>query len=160
MTLGSLTTNQSWSSLLQQLQEELDKWGVEDYHLPYQGDARRLREVSLVLRIKGVEKTITCSVFAGQSKGEERNLCAIKEAVRAVRLADQRHIVGLLAEVAQLAALNAYDPWRVLGAEKDDLETARHYYHEKLKMYHPDNLETGSRPMLEVVQQAGRDLGL
>ena len=128
---------------------------MEDYILPYKSDAVRSGQVSLTLRVNGNEKTVPCSKFTGQPNGHEANLLALTQAVKATRLADQRGIGSILAEVSSLVALNAYDAWRVLGAEENDLETARRYYHEKLKMYHPDNPDTGNRLMLEMVQKAG-----
>lgn len=160
MRLGSLVTNRPWEVLLQELEEELLKWGVKDYILPFKSDAIRWGEVRLTLTVNGIEKTIPSGRFTHQTNGQEANLLAITQQVKATRLADQRGLGPLLAEVSSLVALNGYDPWRVLGAEKDDLETARRYYHEKLKMYHPDTPDTGNRLMVEMVQRAGKDLGL
>ena len=33
--VGNLNTSQTWDALLRELKEELRKWGIEDYHLPY-----------------------------------------------------------------------------------------------------------------------------
>lgn len=162
MPVGGLNTTQTWDALLRELKEELRKWGVEDYHLPYKGDSERKGEVSLTMLLNGVEKTIGCSEFTHEYRGMERNLCALKEAIRGTRLADQRGILSLLAEVAQAAlpALPAYEPRRVLGvsdgAGKSEVRSA---YHAKVLYYHPDQ-PTGNRPMFDLVHQAGKDLGV
>ena len=113
----------------------------------------------MTMLLNGAEKTIGCAEFTHEYRGAERNLCALKEAIRGTRLADQRGILSLLAEVAQ-AALPAYDPYRVLGiastAGKSDVLSA---YHEKVQYYHPDK-PTGNRPMFDMVHQAGKDLGV
>ena len=108
---GSLNTNQSWDALLQELKDEFRKWRKEDYHLPYKGESKSAGEVKLTLLINGAEKTMRCGIFPTP----EQNLCAIKEVVRSTRLAEQRGIGGLLAEVSNMVALPDFDAYRILG---------------------------------------------
>jgi len=159
--LGGLNTNKSWDVLLKELQDELRKWGVTDYLLPYKGDSQRLGKVNLTLKVGEREKTVSCAKFTGQVHAMERNLSAIVQTVRATRLADQRGIGSLLADVAELLlALPEYDPYRVLGVPKGSSpEEIRKAYHRQMNLYHPDKMQ-GSRLMYDVIKRAAEDLGV
>lgn len=158
--LGSLTTSRSWDTLLHDLEEELRKWGVEDYILPYKSDAIRWGEVRLTLRVNGIEKTVPSGRFSNQTNGQEANLLALTQQVKATRMADQRGLGPLLAEMSSLVALEAYDPWRVLGATEGDREGAKRAYRQKLQVYHPDKPETGNQMMYELIHRAAEDIGV
>lgn len=158
--LGSLNTNRDWDTLLYDLEEELRKWSGVDYVLPFKGDSIRWGEVRLTLTINGHEKTITCERFSERPNGQEANLLALLQVVKATRLADQRGIGSLLAEVSSMLALEAYDPWRVLGATEGDKEGAKRAYRQKLQVYHPDKPETGNQMMYELIHRAAEDIGV
>ncbi len=155
--VGALTTTQTWEALSADLREELRKWRKEDFHLPYKGASKSTGVVKLTMLFNGVEKTISCDRFPTPTQ----NLCAINQVIRSTRLAEQRGIGGLLAEVSNLVALPEFDPCKVLGVDSNALSvTTRNAYRLKVKEYHPDNRETGNRLMYDMVQRAGKELGV
>ncbi len=154
--VGQLTTNQSWEALLAELREELRKWRKEDFHLPYKGESRSTGTVKLTMLINGVEKTVSCDKFSTPAQ----NLCAIKEVIRSTRLAEQRGIGGLLAEVSNMVALPEFDAYRILGVHPDQpISVFLAAYRTKVQQYHPDKT-TGNRAIFDMVQRAGKELGV
>lgn len=159
MVLGSLNTNQSWSELLLILRDELRKWDVQDYILPTLKEARAAGWVELSFARHGVWTPIRCGEFSNHTNGPERNLCAIKEAVRAIRLADQRGISDIFVQAAKALALpDPNDPYRVLGISNHaNAAQGREAYREALKRTHPDH--GGNSEAFQRVRQAGEKLG-
>ena len=154
--VGQLTTTQTWEALLAELREELRKWRKDDFHLPYKGESKSTGVVKLTMLVNGVEKTIKCERFPTP----EQNLCAIKEVIRSTRLAEQRGIGGLLAEVANMVALPEFDAYRILGVHPDQpISVFLAAYRTKVQQYHPDKA-TGSRAVFDMVQRAGKELGV
>ena len=159
MPYGNLNTTKTWEQITREVQQELHKWGITDYILPFQGDSIRLRSVTLTVRVHQDEKTITCDRFQ-DSNWPERNYAAIALALRSARLADQRGIASVFAQAVQLTALpDPNDPRYILGvhpnASHDDIV---HAYRRKLIQTHPD--QGGSRETLDRVMEAGRALGV
>ena len=163
MALGSLNTTKGWAELLAEVRTEFDKWGVKDVAYPTKKDALISGRVSvLVLGKNGDWQEIECGAFDGKN-GPERNLCAIREAVRGVRLADQRGIGQVLVGVTQLlslpAAPEATGAHAVLGVSPTDTqETIRQAYRRRVKETHPD--QGGDPAEFLQVQAAGRELGV
>ena len=147
MALGSLRTNKGWAELLREVREEFRKWGIGQVIYPAKN---------------GEWMDIKCGAFGG-TDGPERNLCAVREAVRGFRLADQRGIGSVFMDVSKLLALpephTGGDPYSVLGvsrsAGKDQLRRA---YREQVKQTHPD--QGGSQDEFIRVQEAGKALGV
>ena len=84
---------------------------------------------------------------------------ALTSAIKSRRLAEQRGIGGVFDQVAKVAALNAFDPYRIIGASADmPQEEVKRRYHEKLRDYHPDRPGTGSRIQWDLVHRAGKEL--
>ena len=163
MALGSLNTTKGWQELLAEVRTEFDKWGVKDVAYPTKKDALISGRVSvLVLGKNGDWQEIECGAFDGKN-GPERNLCAIREAVRGVRLADQRGIGQVLIGATQLlslpAASEAPSAHAVLGVRPNDTqETIRQAYRRRVKETHPD--QGGDPDDFLQVQAAGRELGV
>ena len=154
--VGALTTTQTWEALLSELRDELRKWRKDDFHLPYKGESKSTGAVTLTMLVHGTEKTIRCDNF----RTPEQNLCAIKEVIRSTRLAEQRGIGGLLAEVSNLVALPEFDPYRILGVHPDQpISVFLAAYRDKVQIYHPDKA-TGNRAIFDMVQRAGKELGV
>lgn len=105
MVLGNLNTTKTWVDLLAEVADELRKWGIRDYIPPTLQGSRRDGCVTLQLAREGVWFTISCSAFGRYPNGPERNLCAIREALRSVRLAEQRGIGQVFHQAAQILAL-------------------------------------------------------
>lgn len=162
MTLGTLTTNRSWTALRDDLMDELRKWGVNrfDIMIPKYEESKRTGRVEVQFIFKGEWRTIACSAFTNLPRGAERNLCAIKETVRSTRLADQRGIGGVLAETAKLMELpDPNDAYHILGVSRDaSIDEILRAYRNKLKETHPDR--GGSREDFERVREAGQILGV
>ena len=159
MAYGNLSTTKTWDQISREVQQELDKWGITDYFLPYKGDSVRQRSVTLRVTIRNEEKTLTCERFQ-DGNWPERNYAAIALAIRSARLADQRGIAQVFAQAAQLVALpDPNDPTYIIGAKptatREELNRA---YHRKLIQAHPD--QGGTREALERVIEAGRKLGI
>jgi len=161
MALGSLNTNKTWAILLSEVKDELRKWGIHDYVLPIWDESRKSGKVTLEMAKNGKWTPITCGVFTGASNGPQRNLCAIKEALRSNRLADQRGIGAVNAQVAQLLALpDPGDPYAVLGVRRDSTpEEIKLAYQGAVKRWHPDQPE-GNPEMFRRVHDAGEKLGI
>ena len=147
-----------------EVRTEFDKWGVEEVAYPTKKDALISGRVSvLVLGKNGEWQEIECGAFDGKN-GPERNLCAIREAVRGVRLADQRGIGQVLIGATQLLALPAAPrsdgaPMRCWGyAPTIPKETIRQAYRRRVKETHPD--QGGDPAEFIRVQAAGRELGV
>ena len=171
MALGSLRTNKGWAELLREVREEFRKWGIPQVIYPTKKDAMIAGEVALLVQAKNGEwMDIKCGAFGG-ADGPERNpvsstgqaLCAVREAVRGFRLADQRGIGSVFMDVSKLLALPepgaGADPYSVLGVSgstgKDGLRRA---YRVRVKRAHPD--QGGSQDEFIRVQEAGKALGV
>jgi hypothetical protein len=166
MTLGLLTTNKTWSQLRREVEAELRRWGITEYRIPYKDDAERRGQVTIEVVMEGHILPLTCGRFAEYRDAPERNLCALREVIRSLRLADQRGIGLVMAQAARdLLALpepvTADDPHVVLAIRPEMPERVkRATYRELVKLYHPDNPDTGDREKWEKVRQAGWELGL
>lgn len=164
MSIGHLNTTSSWDKLLNEVKHEFDLWGIRA-DLPYKGDSVRAKEVTIYYTKNGQTHPLTCKEFSSYSNGAERNLCALREVVRSLRLMDQRGIGHVMAQAAKnlLAlpeGLQPDDPHYILGIRPempDELKS--HCYREAVKYYHPDK-QTGNREMLEKVMAAGKALEL
>ena len=163
MTLGSLNTKRSWQDLRDELANELRKWGVdkEDIVLPAARNSREQGYVELQFHYKGEWRTVRCNNFSSESNGQNKNLAAIKESVKSARMADQRGIGAIFAEVASLIALpDPNDPFVILGVpptkDKDVLKSA---YRRRLQSTHPDK-PGGSREAYARVRGAAESLGV
>ena len=160
MTLGRLQTNKSWGELLTEVKAEFTRWGFEDVIYPTKRDSLNSGQVEVLVRpLVGEWQPITCGAFDGHN-GPERNLCAIREAVRAMRLADQRGIAAVLVQASSLLALpEGGDRYSVLGVGRNaTLDDIRRAYRQKLRETHPDH--GGSSEMFMRVQEAGKALGV
>jgi hypothetical protein len=136
------------------------RWDVVDYVLPTYRESCSQSFVKLTLARNGNWSDIECRVFGGGDSGARYNLCAIKETLRSLRLADQRGIGGVFAAAAAnlLALPDPNDPYAVLkiarGASPEMIKRA---YREALQRTHPDR--GGNRRDFDRVQWAGRELG-
>ena len=157
---ADLRTTVTWERTLEALRKELVKWGVQTWLKPTKESSMKNREVVVHFTKNNVQSSPRCSRFPTP----EQNLRAIFGAVQAVRLADQRGIGGLLAEVSKpLAALPGRvepDPCEVLGVPKGTTDKAvlLAAYHQKAKVTHPDL--AGSDEEFKAVQRAAEALGV
>ena len=139
--------------------------GLEDYLLPTKEASVRDGAVTLKLAKRGVWIDVTCGLFSSRRNGPECNLCAIKEAVRSARLADQRGIGPIFAELGKLLALPQGDsagsgPHQILGVEFGaEMARLKAAYRSRIKETHPD-VPGGNREEFESVQAAARELGV
>ena len=159
MPLGGLNTSKNWTQITREMREELRKWGITQYHMPYKGGSERLGSVTVIVTIKGQEKRITCDRFH-EANWPERDYVAIKGAIRAARLADQRGLGSVFAQAYQLIALpDPDDPYYILGVNPQaGIEDIRYAYRKRVAEAHPD--QGGSREMFERVIEAGQRLGV
>ena len=105
MRLGNLTTNKSWPDSLRDLQEELRKWSIEeDFILPIKRECEQAGRVKVSFAIHGNWVHPECNRWQRSHGADwlERNLRAIVLAIQSARLADQRGIGSLLAEVTRV----------------------------------------------------------
>ena len=162
MKYGSLNTAKSWRDILAELVDELRKWGLDDYVLPTKRESEERGAVILKLAKNGVRTDVPCARFSHEWNGMERNLAGIKEAVKANRLADQRGIGAVFAEVAKLLALpsgDQEDPYAVLGISPGvDTDHVKSAYRSRLFDTHPDR--GGKREDYDRVRAAGMTLGV
>ena len=163
MTLGSLQTNKSWNVLIGEVKLELDRWGIfENFMMPTKKDSLNTGKVAILVKPKGAEwDEVSCDRFGRELNGPERNLCALREAVRAYRLADNRGIGSVFAQMAKLVALpDPNDPWRLLGiTQSDSQERKLEAYRAALKRTHPDT-PGGDPDTFMRVKAAGVKIGL
>ena len=163
MALGQLRTNKGWGELMSEVREEFEKWGVGEVRYPTKRDALASGKVEVLVHGKNGEWTeVKCDAFGG-ARGPEHNLCAIREAVRGARLADQRGIGSVLVAATKLLALpavvDANSPYAVLGVRPaDGSATVREAYRRRVKETHPD--QGGDPAEFIRVQAAGRELGV
>lgn len=160
MVLGSLNSTKPWGELLTDLKAELKRWGVQDYILPTHDESRRQGYVELSLAVRGNWAAPRCSRFTHEVNGTAKNLSALVQVIRANRLADQRGIGSMFAEVAKLLALPDPDnPYTVIGAASGmSVDKLRAAYRDALKRAHPDH--GGTADALIKVRAAGQTLGI
>ena len=141
---GQLSTAKTWTESLKDLSEELRKWSIEDYVLPTKKKCQEQGYVEMSFVLHGNWVKPRCARWKdGDWKWLERNLRAIFMAIQAARLADQRGIGEVFAQVAKHLALPdasaKRDPYEVLGVPRnvtrDVLRTA---YRDAAKLAHPD----------------------
>jgi len=105
--------------------------------------------------------SVSSRSWVGQHNWEARNLIAIVQALDAVRKAEQRGLVGLLAEVVKYHALPPadWDPRRELGvsasATREEMHAA---YLNRAKLTHPDS--GGTDESFRRLQRAAQELGV
>ena len=161
MTYGTLNTHRSWGALIKDPAQEFYKWGVKDYLLPtYQQSVDR-SSVKVKFAVHGTWTEAECARFNdGRSNAPQSNLCAILKAVQATRLADQRGIGQLLADVAKAAALaDPDDPYAILGVDRAaTVLELRNAYRDRAKQTHPDT--GGSDIEFIRVKKAAQQLGV
>ena len=159
MPLGYLTTNKSWSELHSEVKAEFERWGFEDVIYPTKRDSLNGGKVEVLVKPPNGEwEPIGCGAFQG-ANGPERNLCAVREAVRAMSLADQRGIGTVLMQAAKLLMLPGGDDYSVLGLTSSATQTdLRRAYLQRVKETHPD--QGGDREEFLRVQRAGQNLGV
>ena len=167
MSAGHLTTTKSWGELRKEVERELALWGVESWECPFKDDVvRRGGEVTVRIVKDGQVIPLTCAAFNAYRDGPERNLCAIREVVRSLRLADQRGIGLVMAQAAQSllmlqGGLPLDDPHYVLGVRPETpLEIKAASYRALVKLYHPDVPGTGDRQKFEAIRAAAEKLGI
>ena len=158
MKYGDLHTTKNWRQIQAELKDELRKWDIDQYLLPYKDDSVRRGSVTVTVIIEGDERRLTCDRFS-DGNWPERDYAAILLAVRSARLADQRGIGSLVAQAAQLKSLpDPDDPYHILGVQPSaGIEEIRAAYKRHLLAAHPD--QGGSRESLERVMEAGRRVG-
>lgn len=160
MTLGHLNTNRSWRAILTDLDDELRKWGMDDYILPTLQASRDEGGVTLRIAKHGQWFPVSCRRFTSQAKGMERNLLAIKIAVEGVRKAEQRGIGSVFAEVSKLLELaDPEDPYSILGithgASTDEVRSA---WRKAALQNHPDR--GGDPTLFDRARRAAEVLGV
>ena len=159
MTYGGMGRVVSWEQSKTDLREELRKWGVEKYALTTKKEAEEIGAVTVIFFKNGVSASPSCSRWGGEWQGPERNLRAIVGAVQSARLADQRGIGTLWAEIAKTLALPpGDDPYRVLGLTKEATPAeVRKAYLQKAQETHPDHggNETDFRRIKEAAEKLG-----
>ena len=96
MKYGDLHTTKNWRQIQAELKDELRKWDIDQYLLPYKEDSVRRGSVTVTVFIEGGERRLTCDRFS-DGNWPERDYAAILLAVRSARLADQRGIGSLVA---------------------------------------------------------------
>ena len=163
MVLGSMRTTKGWNELRSEVEDQFNKWGFTDVLFPTKRDSLNAGDVTVLVRKRGDDwHELKCGAFTGPD-GPEKNLCAIREAVRGFRLADQRGIGSLFADMSKLLALPEPpaegDPYSVLGVRKTDSpERVGAAYRARVKETHPD--QGGDPEEFMRVQEAGRALGV
>ena len=159
--VGSIRTDRSWASILNQLATQLRLWGIRDYILPKAADARHAGgAVTLELVGKdGQWHELICNRFIDGNRAE-RNLLALTIAIEGYRKAEQRGIAGLFVEIAKFAALpDPNNPHHILGVDEHaSVSTMREAYHGRVKTAHPDH--GGTREEFDRVREAGKKLGV
>ena len=165
MTMGQLNTRKSWPTLLNELVVEFGRWKIEDYILPQFQDSKDRGVVLVKFAVAGNWATPACSRFTREVHGTQKNLAAILRAVRDARIADQRGIGAILAEVTKHLALpeggagHGEDPYGVLGvARGSSVDAMRAVFKARLKAAHPD--VGGTNEEFKRVMEAGQALGV
>lgn len=163
MKLGSLQTNKSWDELLREVKLELSRWNIfEGVILPTKKDSLNSGKVSILVKPQGAEwDEIGCDRFSASYNGPEHNLCALREAIRAYRLADARGIGSVFAQMGKLLALgDPYDPQHILGIVPGmSADQMKDIYRAALKRTHPDTAGGNTEAFMRV-KAAGEKMGL
>jgi DnaJ-domain-containing protein 1 len=162
---AELTTALSWSELSRRLRDNFRKWGIAEYMVPTLKAAESVGgAVTVEFMWHGKWKSVPCGQWNSDRdhKAPYRNFHALVLAFESVRLAEQRGIAGIFAEVAQYFALpEAGDssPYRVLGVERGASdEQIRAAYRRRVMETHPDR--GGAAKEFAKVIEAGKTLGV
>ena len=158
---GHLNTRRKWGDIMHDLLKEFELWGVDRKEILLPILAKSEDEVKVEFAYKGAYRPITCSRFSHDYNGPARNLAAIVSVIKSARLADQRGIGQVLADMSSLLALpDPSDPHTVLGVtpdwKKDDIRTQ---YRDLIKKAHPD-IEGGDVETFKRIVKAGKGLGV
>ena len=163
MPLGNLSTNKSWPDSLRDLQEELRKWDIEDFILPTKRECEQAGRVKVSFAVHGNWVHPECNRWQRSHGADwlERDLRAIVLAIHSARLADQRGIGSLLAEVTRVLALPPANTQHhtALGVSGSATpEEVHHAYREAVKQHHPD--VGGDPDKFKELQDAAKALGI
>ena len=159
MTDYSLTTKKTWQETMQELEEQMRRWGVTQWETNYPKGARSEawsqqeedRTVKLTYHKNG--KTVT--LVMGKQNRAVDNLRVLYLAVEAMRLNERRGISDVLESAyLQLAApTQAIDPYELLEIRPDtSLEVAEAAYKAKVRKVHPDR--GGSSEQMKALNRA------
>src|SRR3990167_3046646 len=125
MAVAQLNTNKSWTRLLAELDEVMRKWRKE--YLP---PVCRTSKERRLLTVRWIPKAAWKESACGKFPTPEQNIHALISSFDALRLADQRGILGVFAEAAQHFALPSGQrtPFEILGvaptASVEEVRTA------------------------------------
>jgi len=141
----SLTTKKTWNETMQELEDQMRLWGVNQWETNYPKGARseawsqkeEVRTVKLTYNKNG--KTV--NLIMGKQNRAVDNLRVLYLAIEAMRLNERRGISDVLESAyLQLAApTQGRDPYEILEIRPDaSLEVAEAVYKAKVRNIHPD----------------------
>src|SRR5215467_444871 len=141
----TLTTQKTWRETMQDLEEQMRRWGVMEWDTNYPRGARSVswpqkaddRTVKLTYSKQG--RTVT--LVMGKQQRAVDNLRVLFLAVEAMRLNERRGISEVLESAyLQLAApADVLDPYEVLDIRPEaSVDVAEAAYKAKVKRVHPD----------------------
>ena len=141
----SLTTKKTWNETMQELEDQMRLWGVNQWETNYPKGARseawsqkeEVRTVKLTYNKNG--KTV--NIIMGKQNRAVDNLRVLYLAIEAMRLNERRGISDVLESAyLQLAApTQGRDPYEILEIRPDaSLEVAEAVYKAKVRNIHPD----------------------
>jgi hypothetical protein len=160
MALASLQSDRTWGEAQRDLQDVMRKWDKE-FMPPILKQTQQDQYLTVRYVVHNQWVSVSSRSWVGQRNWEARNLIAVVQALDAVRKAEQRGLVGLLAEVVKYHALPSgdWDPRRELGvsaaATAAELRAA---YLNRAKLTHPDS--GGTDESFRRVQKAAQELGV
>jgi hypothetical protein len=159
MDTYSLTTKKTWHETMQDLEEQMRRWGITQWETNYPRGARSgawsQTEADRTVKLTYTKQGKTITLVMGQQHRAVDNLRVLYLAVEAMRLNERRGISELLESAyLQLAApAQAIDPYELLEIRPDaSLEVAEAAYKAKVKTVHPD--KGGSELLMKRLNQA------
>ena len=150
-------TTQKWSTLLAELANNMERWGIEEWLPPNWDRSYKEKRVTVSIARNGVYTPLAC----GSQSTPEQNLKALCIAIHSVRLAEARGIAFTMYEALRIKALaSGTSPYAVLGVQEGerDQDTLKAAYRQKAKETHPDY--GGETKDFLAVQHAAEELGV
>src|SRR2546430_16881142 len=155
----SLTTKKTWHQTMEDLEDEMRRWGIIQWETNYPKGARSeawsQKEIDRTVKLTYNKNGKTVNLIMGKQNRAVDNLRVLYLAIEAMRLNERRGISDVLESAyLQLAAPpQAIDPYELLEIRPDaSLEVAEAVYKAKVRNIHPDR--GGSTEHMKRLNQA------
>lgn len=168
MSSYTVRTDKSWQETMQELDETMSKWGIEEWDINYPRGARlagmRQTEADRTVILTYTKDSRPITLTMGTQARAVDNLRVLYLAIEAMRLNEKRGLGEVIQEAyLQLAEPDAaIDPYQVIGVRPDvSLKVAEAAYKVKVRTAHPDVGGSAEQmkklnDAIEVIRKKGR----